>query len=378
MNLTILKGIGGWLKLHYDKIVAVLMLVALCMSLLYLAFKIGMTRREQEEHARRIESFKPSHPRAVSVDDAPYEEGLTKLEKPFQIPAWSNAAFVPEARVWCIDCRMPIPWEAEACPFCTAKQPPPRETNPLWDYDGDGIPDLWEKKFGRDPADPKDVFGDSDGDGFIDIVEFRSEPQTDLTDLGKKHGTDMNDATDYPPPENLLVLRKIAGDPFDLRFRGKIVLPDSSLKFQLNVRGAERTVWARMGETVEGFELVDYREKRVKKRVRGVVMTVDESVLTLKRGEKPISLQINQLVPYTEYAAELEFSLDRTVYKVKPESVFNIKARQYRVKNIDTKRDIVVIVRVSDGKEFNVGKAPTGSLIGPGQSTSPASVPTEW
>ena len=379
MNLTVLKGIWGWLKLHYDKIIAVLMLLVLCLSLLYLAFKIGMTRKEQEEHARKIASFTPSHPEAVPIDDDPYEAALTKLEGPPQIPAWTHAAFVPEARVWCIDCRMPIPWAAEVCPFCTATQPRPRESDPLWDYDRDGIPDLWEKKYGLDPSDPKDVYNDNDGDGFSNIVEFRADPQTDLTDLSRKHGTNMTDPKDYPPPENLLVLKEISGDPFDLRFRGKIVLPDKSVKFQLNVRGAERTVWAKMGDTVEGFTVVDFEEKHVKRQLRSMAMTVDESVLTLTRGEKRIPLQMNQLVPYTEFIAKIEFLLDGATYDVKLESILTVKGQQYRVKDIDSKKDIVVIVRASDGKEFKLGRAlinsPPGDLE---RSPSPANVPTEW
>jgi len=379
MNLTIVKGIGGWLRLHYDKIIAVLMLIALCLSLLYLAFKIGMTRKEQEVHARMIESFQPGHPNAVPVDDTPYETALTRLKSPFQIPAWTNALFVPEARVWCIDCRMPIPWAAEACPFCTAKQPSPRESNPLWDYDRDGIPDLWEKKYGMDPNDPRDIFNDRDGDGFSNIVEFMAEPQTDLTDLTKKHGTAMNDAKDYPPPEDLLFVDTISGDPFDLRFWGKVVMPDNSLKFQLNVLGTKpKTVWAKMNDTVEGFTLVDFKEKYVKKQLPSLIKTVDESVLTLKRGEKIIPLQINQLVPYTEYTAKLRFELDGTLYDVKPESLFEIKGREYRVKDIDIKREIVVIIRVSDGKQFDVGKTPANLPFGGGASApSAASVPAE-
>lgn len=358
MKLSSFTGIKDWIKLHYDKVIAVILLVALAFSLLYLAFKIGMTRKEQEQHARMIERLTPRHPDAERFDRTPFQSALSELNNPFQIPAWTNALFVPKSRVWCVDCRMPIPWEDVVCPFCSADQPQPRELDPTYDSDGDGIPDLWELKFGLDPNDPADAFEDMDGDGFSNIMEFRADPQTDLTDLSKKHGTDMTDPTDYPALENLLVVQEIEGEPFDLRFLGKNRMPDGSLRFQLNVRGAERTVWARMGDTIEGFTLVDFEPKTVKRRERGVMMTIDESILTLKRGEKHIPLVLNQLVPYTEYTATLEFTLDDSTYTVTPDATFTLKEKEYRVKEIDNRADVVVIVRLSDGKQFDVHKAP--------------------
>jgi hypothetical protein len=43
---------------------------------------------------------------------------------------------------------------------------------PCLDSDHDGMPDLWEQKYGFNPADPSDNSMDADGDGYTNIEEF--------------------------------------------------------------------------------------------------------------------------------------------------------------------------------------------------------------
>ncbi|MBQ2628808.1 MAG: LamG domain-containing protein [Kiritimatiellae bacterium] len=43
----------------------------------------------------------------------------------------------------------------------------------LFDYDGDGMPDEWELRFGLNPCNPADASLDSDGDGVSNADEFR-------------------------------------------------------------------------------------------------------------------------------------------------------------------------------------------------------------
>jgi pectate lyase len=43
---------------------------------------------------------------------------------------------------------------------------------PCADSDHDGMPDLWEQKWGFDPGDPSDASADMDGDGYTNIEEF--------------------------------------------------------------------------------------------------------------------------------------------------------------------------------------------------------------
>ena len=123
MNKNGTNGFSGWFKLYYDKIIVVVLLVGLVFSLLYLALKISMIRKEQEAHKAMISSYKPKYPEATPVNSKPYETAMHKLEHPFQLEKWTNAIFVPQDRVWCVDCRRPIHYDAMVCSFCGAKQP---------------------------------------------------------------------------------------------------------------------------------------------------------------------------------------------------------------------------------------------------------------
>ncbi len=354
MNSSGIKGFGDWIKLYYDKVIVVVMLLVLVFSFVYLAVKIGMIRKVQEQHEQKISSYEPKYPAAVPLDSASYEQALEKLKNPFQLTIWSNAIFVPQDRVWCVDCRMPIHYKAMVCTFCKAEQPVMRGDNPLWDTDEDGIPDLWEVLNKMDPTDATDIYNDNDGDGFDNITEFNAVPQTDKKDLTKKHGTDINDPKEFPPPIKLLVVESIGGTPFNLRFKGKIKLPDGSLKFQINLRG-NKTRMAKLGDTVDGFKLVDYKENIVKEDTGTMVKKVDKSILTVQRGSKKILLVKNKRVPYAEYTAKLRFKLDDAITEVKPGSVFDLKGTKYRVKNIDNDKTNVVVIRVEDNKQFILG-----------------------
>lgn len=354
MNNSGMKNFGGLLKHSYDKVIVVVMLIGLVFSLLYLAVKIGMIRKVQEQHKQKINSYHADYLNAALLDNRPFEQAVDELNNPFQLPVWSNAVFIPQDRVWCVDCRMPIHYAAKKCTFCTAKQPPMREKNTLWDTDKDGIPDLWEILNNMDPTDPTDIHNDNDGDLFSNIVEFNADPQTDKKDLDKKHGTGINDSKDFPPPINLLIVDSIGGVPFNLRFKAKSTMPDGSLKFQINLRG-NKTVMAKLGDTIQGFKLIDYKEIIAKEDTGTMVRKVDKSVLTMQRDKKKIPLVKNERVPYTEHTAKLKFTLDDTIYPVKPGTTFDLKGTKYRVMSIDNGKTNVVIIRVKDNKEIVLG-----------------------
>ncbi len=86
------------------------------------------------------------------------------------------------------ECKFLLPMlTADTCPECGTKQDPigaaPTDTD---DLDKDGIPDVVEKDTeGLHYRYPKDAMADFDQDGFLNIEEYT-------------HGTNMNDANDFP------------------------------------------------------------------------------------------------------------------------------------------------------------------------------------
>lgn len=356
------------LKTHYDKLMAFVALAGLFASLTYLALRLGTIQTLDRQFDAEIDIV-PKHERAPAVDTAVFEQGRVAITNPYQVvhAAWTNALFVPEMRVWCMDCKRPIPYTAEMCPFCDVKQPEDPDQKADYDGDKDGMWDAYEKKYGLDPFNPNDAGMDTDKDGFSNIAEFSAEPKTDPTN-----------PESYPPVEALLEVLRLRADPFKLRFKSVITLPDGSLKFAINTRGNTRTYFAKLKETVEGFELYSYEKKQEEKVSPGwpAPRLVDVSELTLKRGDKLITLIKGKDVMYSEYIADLFFGLDAGEYSVKIADVFELKGKKYKVTGIDSARRNVVIVRLHDGKEFVVrrsSKERTGETSGTASPQSPGS-----
>jgi hypothetical protein len=57
------------------------------------------------------------------------------------------------------------------------------------DSDQDGMPDVWEKRYGLNPRDPSDASADKDRDGYTNLEEYLN-------------GTDPKRFVDYRDPKN--------------------------------------------------------------------------------------------------------------------------------------------------------------------------------
>jgi len=332
------------LKEQYDKLLAAVMLAVLAAAIVFVVAWLGGVRGDLAVFRNEINGMQPLHPEAAHVDVASYETARAMLGQPPQIGGWTNALFVPELRVWCVDCKRPISWAAKKCPFCNVVQPDDRESDPERDLDADGIKDVWELAHGLDPANSQDAMLDPDNDGFSNYEEFLA-------------GTDPHDPASTPPIITKLYVKDTKAEPFQLLFKSRVRLPDGSEKYALNTR-QNQTFFVKMGQTVQGFKVAKVDEKWVEKETNAGKRRVDESVLTLSRNGKMIPLVMGKLRSYSEVMAVLVFKIDNSEFTVKQDEQFVLRGEKYKLVAIDTVKGSVVIERETDGSRLTINRSP--------------------
>jgi hypothetical protein len=313
---------GNWLRQNYDKLLLVIMLVALLLSTILLVLWTGRNRAALAQSSP--DEYAGPKKQAVPTDKSEFDQKLEVLSNPFQVPPDHERMAVGELRVSCVTSGKPIPFEALTCPFEGSQQPPLNEGEQ--DSDGDGIPDKDEKLMSLNPADPNDARADPDLDGFSTLEEFKA--QTVFT----------NSASHPTLVAKLRFLRSIV-DPFRLRFMTITKVPGGD-RFALNVKSLDRTYFAKMGETVEGF----------------VVSALETNgplpVLVLTQGEKTIRLVQGRVHSEDTFSAQLVFLRDATTYKVRIGESVKLPDKSYKV--VDIKRDRVVVRDEETGAEIPV------------------------
>lgn len=327
------------LKQLYDKLIAFGVILVLVGSLLYLLFQIGAVRKTMQSYEREITQLRPAHPHVEPMDSGRFDRIMRKLLDPPRLPLWTNRLLtVPELRVWCIDCRSPIPFEEMECPFCSAAQPPHRHLDDTFSSLGDGVPDVWKRQHGIDVLDHAAMHRDLDGDGFTAIEEFHA-------------GTNPVDPKSHPPIENRLVLDRIESRPFRLRFMSRSRLPDGNWRVGLNDLSSRQTHWVRKGDEILGFTVASFNEIAAV----GDRVTIDKVIL--ERGRLKIELVWQEDVEYQEHTAHLHFVLDDKRFALRRGDTFDIRLNRYALIGIDTATPSVVIIRGQDRKQFTISRA---------------------
>lgn len=348
-----LKKKGGLAVLHrhYDKVIVVVILIGLLVSLLYLSQSARTVQEDAARFDRDLSSLTPKYPKADPVDPAPFEKAQAMLASPFQMQDATNRPFVvPQERVWCVECRRPILFSADACPFCGKDQPGPGESSG-WDSDGDGIPDLVETQYGMNPLDPSDIHHDADGDGFTNLEEHQAK-------------TNLQDPASHPPRIAFLRIKEIAALPFPLVLRGAMRGGDGKVRYQVNDRTTGQSHFnVTEGQTIgkTGYILKSGSVRKVMRKIEGYVeeREVEIPVVNVQReGGRTIMLLLDTPTE-GDYVVTFVCTKDRTAtdYTGRPDEAFTFDGEAYEVIKIDTAKQTVVIRRVSDKEEIVVPKS---------------------
>lgn len=311
-------GIGVWFKKNYDRILAAAVLIVLLVSLLVLAVMAQGQKMAERQFDLELKALKPAFEKALPPDRTMFSNALAALGSPFQNASWSLSLLTPELRVKCMNCDRPIPYSATNCTFavCGAKQPADVVT--IVDRNHNGIPDEWEEKSGVFVFDAAAVDTDPDKDGFTTREEY-------------EWGTDPKNPESHPPYLAKVRVAEIKPIPFTMIFKG-VSKAGTNLIFQINLRSGGRTYWKKLGEKAEGFRLAAYDAN-----------AAEGPTLSLEHKGKNIPLIKGRAVPRNDYEIKLVSMIDETVITVRPDTAFDLKGSQYRVKTVDTQRMRVLI-----------------------------------
>ena len=338
--------LGGVLKQQYDKVIALLVLLMLVLSLVYLGVKVGHIRQMKADFDTWLHTQTPKHPKVPVVEPETYNLALQSLTSPFVItlPVYTNGCgslFVPETRFSCPDCRMPVKMGTKSCPFCHTNIVYQKRQNP--DPDDDGMPTQWEETYKLDPFDPSDALKDNDGDGYSNLVEYREN-------------TNPLDPKSHPAAIERVRLVSITGKKFGLRFQSRIKTK-SGYKYGLNYRlpsGEIKTDFVKIGDKVAGVTVKGYKEKKDKVHKNTLNKDISELTVVTDDGE-PIVLVIHKATLHTKLVAHLVLpgkDGSQKKFDVSKNGKINLEDAVYKVIDIDGDKKLVVLQPESGQKRI--------------------------
>ena len=356
------SGKGNFLAAHYDWVVAGVGALALVGAAVFYVMALGEDPDEMAAaEAAGIDRLKPASVGVKPVDMSGYQAATRLTRSPVvvaEIPEKTESFLASERRIKCT-CGKAISGDVKAvpvCPFCGAKQE--EEKVVVLDADGDGMPDEWEKKYGFNPNDPSDANLDKDSDAFTNLEEYMAK-------------TDPTDAKDHPDYLDSLAIQlplKETYLPFVFTKANKIPSGwrleffDPSRKDNYGRKGM--TITATIDGEVEKYGYVvrkyeEKSEKRERKGMKGMMVSVDVSEVTLerksdkkviklviapsKKNVKPVPVDVQVTLAYTRGGTKN--------FDVVPGDEIDLSGTKYR---------IVEIKAVGKGAKVTVANALSG------------------
>jgi len=141
------------------------------------------------------------------------------------------------------------------------------------------------------------------------------------------------------------------------------------------MRTLQRSHFVKIGDVVEGYEVVDYEEKT---STSADGKEADRSVLILKKDGERISLRKNVDRVWQERRARLILLIDRSTYTLKRNESLDLKGKKYKV--IDIRQDGILIRDIQTNKDTLINRLSdnersrlrAGSRGGSGRMSVPA------
>ncbi len=325
-----------WVKTAYDKLSVFVVLLALLISVALLIMRIAEERKGFSKGRGELETMPINN--AKSVDVGFIEDARLQIRNPFQVPEHTRRLLTSEWRLPCLNCRRPIPFDANICPYCDIEQPD--VTTGDDDRDGDQIPDEWEREHGLNPNDPTDANDDPDGDGFSNLEEYLA-------------GTNPFDANSSPPPIRKLRLQRVRTIPISIIWIGTSAVGDGKMLFAMRDVKTGRDYYLSMNEVISGFRIVAFDRRETNVIRGGVSVPRDISVLTVQRGERKYSLRRNQMTK-GDVEADMLFIPEDRKFTVKIGADMKLKIGSYKV--VDIQQDAVIVSDNATAHRYRVSR----------------------
>lgn len=279
----------AFLARHYEKLVLGVLLLAVLGWSYWRLDSINKSGQDMQEMRQRMgtgpEDSKPML--ALTADNFLGLKAFVAADIAWQPKGDSSQGTLFDAAQY-ITCANPacahiLPFAVNVCPYCKVEQGPEKTKGPdleEMDSDGDGMPDAYENKYKfLDRNNPGDANLDEDNDGFTNVEEFQST-------------TNPADPASHPPFAAKLRFVKAARSPLPVTVE-KITRNGDDVKawqiqFSVLENGRRVSRFARVGETVGDFTVVELQPKTVERIDPTVKTTYQEDVseVVLRRGQE--------------------------------------------------------------------------------------------